>query len=86
MNLIEQEENKKSKKNALNQIDDMMHFSNKMENNIQNLNIKDVFEQELNENRQNILDSNALEKFLADKYLDLLLKFDRNFVTKVKKS
>lgn len=78
--------NKKSKKNALKKIDSMMNYSNRMENNIQNLNIKHVLEQELNEDQQNILELNSLEKFLFDKYSGLFGKLDRNFLAKLKKS
>ena len=62
-----------------------MKFSNNMENNIQNLNIKKILEQEFAENSLDVLEFGDLDTLACDRFGNLLKKHDKVFLDNVRK-
>ena len=81
--LTNQPGNAKKGKSALKEISHMMKYSNNMENNIQNLNIKRVLEQEFAEKSMQVEGFSELDNAVGQRFESLLGKRDSEFFQKV---
>lgn len=73
----------KKDQSALNKISNMMKYSNNMENNIQDLNIKRVLEQEFAEKSQQVVGFSDADHRIYDRFGSVLKKRDAEFIRKV---
>jgi hypothetical protein len=75
----------KKGKSALKEISHMMKYSNNMENNIQNLNIKRVLEQEFAEKSLQVEGFSELDNEVGKRFASFLGKRDSEFFNQVHK-
>jgi hypothetical protein len=70
---------------ALKKISNMMKYSNNMENNIQDLNIKRVLEQEFAEKSMQVVSFSDADNRIHDRFGSLLKKRDAEFIKRIVK-
>ena len=74
----------RKKKSALREINQLMKFSNNMENNIRNLNIKNILTQEFSESKKKVEEFGMLDELVHGRFAAVLKKRDSVFLKKVK--